>query len=456
MRKWIILAALLVAIGAAWPWYVGGQVEDTLDARMELQADGLELRHEPVRYERGYREARAEGTLHLRRGEDAYELPVVHEVQHGVLGARIATRLDHAALDDALAEHDGLAAILQRLAPEAESRTGLGGGVTTRLRVQDTRLDVAQWAAVAPLRDAEGPLWLEFEDALGQFAWSDEQAMASLSVPRLRLDQADGTLVFEGLRQVLALEPDADGVYGVLPDYEGGVAADRMEWTGPGCEGSLLMERARINAFQSTHGDRLDARARLEIDRMTVTRGTQRLVRHGGPMDLQLGLERWDRAAMEQLAGTLRDPAHRRQEAEQRRDLTHAAMIDAVSQSLERSPAVTLGAIMNDEPEQRLELEGNLVFSGTPEGFRMRPVEAIALDMQAAVGLQWPESLAGLTDPQPFGRVLAAAEADAWLERDGEILSGTLAMRDGRIHVNERDRTASALGLLFAAAGGMF
>ena len=456
MRKWIILVLVLLAVAALWPWYVGGQVEDTLSAEMDLRAGGLELRHEPGIYERSYREARSEGTLHVRDGTTTYEIPLRHEVRHGDLGARVETRLDHAALDDALADHAALAAVLQRLEPEAESRSGLGGGVTTRVQVQGTRLDIAQWSAVAEDRESESPLWLEFEEALGQFAWSEEQAMASLSIPRLRLDHADGTLVFEGLRQVLALEPDADGAYGVLPDYEGGVAADRMEWTGPGCEGSLLLERARINAFQSTHGDRLDSRARLEIDRMTVTRGTQRVVRHSGPMDLQLGLERWDRAAVEQLAGTLRDPAHRRQEAEQRRDLTHAAMIDAVSQSLERSPAVTLGAIMNDEPERRLELEGNLVFSGTPDGFRMRPVEAIALDMQAAVGLQWPESLVGLADPQPFNRVLAAAEADAWLERDGEILSGTLAMRDGRIHVNDRDRTASALGLLFAAAGGMF
>lgn len=456
MRKWIILVLVLLAVAALWPWYVGGQVEDTLSAEMDLRAGGLELRHEPGIYERSYREARSEGTLHVRDGTTTYEIPLRHEVRHGVLGARVETRLDHAALDDALADHAALAAVLQRLEPEAESRSGLGGGVTTRVKVQGTRLDIAQWSAVAEDRESESPLWLEFEEALGQFAWSEEQAMASLSIPRLRLDHADGTLVFEGLRQVLALEPDADGAYGVLPDYEGGVAADRMEWTGPGCEGSLLLERARINAFQSTHGDRLDSRARLEIDRMTVTRGTQRVVRHSGPMDLQLGLERWDRAAVEQLAGTLRDPTHRRQEAEQRRDLTHAAMIDAVSQSLERSPAVTLRAIMNDEPERRLELEGNLVFSGTPDGFRMRPVEAIALDMQAAVGLQWPESLVGLADPEPFGRVLAAAEADAWLERDGEILSGTLAMRGGRIHVNDRDRTASALGLLFAAAGGMF
>ncbi|WP_018935411.1 DUF945 family protein [Thioalkalivibrio sp. ALJ24] len=456
MRKWILLVLVLGLLAAGWPWYVGGQVEDTLEAGLDTQAGGLELRHELDEYRRGYREASARGTLHLTLQDEEYRIPLLHEVHHGVLGARVRTRLDTDELDTEPGDAPELADVLRQLDPRADSRSGLGGGLTTRVKLSGVRMDIAEWPAMAAWQTAEGPAWLEFGEALLQLAWSDEQALVSMSIPRLRLDQAGGTLELEGVRQVLALEPDVHGSWGPLPDFEGGVAVDRLEWVRPGCGNGVMLHRARINAFQTRHEDRLDSRARLEIENMEVADAGWREARRSGPVDVQLGMERWDRAALVELVESLRDPSFRALDPDQRRDLTHAAILDAISASLERSPAISLKGTMNTAPERHLELDGELVLSGAPERFRVRPMESVALDIRAGVGLEWPDSLEGLAQPDPLHRFLAAAEADAWLEREGERLDGHLVMRDGRIFVQDRDRTASALGLLFAVSGGMF
>ncbi|WP_026279724.1 DUF945 family protein [Thioalkalivibrio sp. ALJ16] len=455
MRKWIILAVVLLALAAVWPLVIGTQVQGTLAETHEARLGELLLRHEMLEYERGYLGASGRSRLVLEEDGERIEIPLVHELRHGVLGARADSRVDLDGLatpSDALVDH-----LLRSLDLRAHSRSGLGGGVTTRIAFDDLRMDLMTVPEVADhAATVGGALWLELAAGQGRFAWSSEQILVSADLPQLRV--SDGRFDWEAhdARYATVFEADADGVFGRLPDYEAGLAASAVELREDAAT-RLRIERPRVDAFQQTSNDRLDSRLRLQVDHARLDDGEGDALTLEA-LDLQLGVLRWDRPSLLALLAELESVDTRGIEGEQRNALIGAAMIDALAGMIEHHPAIELKASLNETPVRQLALEAELGLRGTAQAFATRPLEALLLDSELRLGLEWVEEFDAAYPDIDLDAQLHALAVDGWVRRDGEagFWHAAVEMKDGRVNINGVDRTAMLLAMLFAFSGGMF
>ncbi|AKJ95605.1 hypothetical protein TVD_09655 [Thioalkalivibrio versutus] len=455
MRKWVVLAVVVLAVAAIWPVVVGTQVEGTVAETHEAQLGEVYLRHEMLEYERGYLAASGRSRLILEDADGRFEIPLVHAVRHGLLGARGDSFVDLdtlAAPDDSLLAH-----LLRSLDLQVHSRSGIGGGVTTRIAFDDLRMDLMSVPEVAEhAATVGGPLWLDLAAGQGRFAWSSEQILVSLDLPETRLSDASFSWEAREARYATVFEADADGVFGRLPDYEGGLAAAVIELR-EGEATRLHLERPRLDAFQHTNNDRMDSRLRLQVDHARVDDGAGDALTLTA-LDLQAGILRWDRPSMLQFLAELEAVDARGIEGEQRNALIGSAMIDALGSMIEHQPAIQLRASLNDEPPRQVALDAELGLHGTQQSLTTRPLETLRLDSDLRLGLEWVAEFDAAYPDIDLDAQLHALAADGWVRRDAEAgyWHGTLAMADGRVRINDVDRTAMLLALLFAFSGGMF
>jgi len=453
MRKWIVLALVLVVVAAGWPLFVGGQVERSVGGVHEARLGEVELRHEMLEYRRGYLDASAHSRLILDDGEAEWVIPLVHEVRHGLLGARGDSFVD---LDALQAPEGALAARLLREADlQLHTRAGLGGGVTTRVRFEPLRLDLMEIPEVAARAGIDGALWLELAAGQGRFAWSAEQILLSLDVPEARLSDPVADLVAEDLRYVTLFEADDDGAYGRLPDYEAGLAAASLRSVADGER--LELERPRLNALQSTGNGRMDSHLRLQFDQARLEDGDAAPLEFGA-LDLQLAALRWDRQALLHLIDELESLAAADLPREQYHALVWSAVTDAIQEMIEHRPALVARAALNGEPARALALDAELALHGTAQAFTTRPLETLVLDSELRLGMEWVRAFDTAWPEVGLEDRLRALAAEGWLQRDAEqeLWRGRLTMEDARVRVNDVERTAALLALLFGLAGGMF
>ncbi|WP_028484909.1 DUF945 family protein [Thioalkalivibrio sp. ALE17] len=455
MRKWVVLAVVVLAVAAVWPVVVGKQVEGTVAGTHEAQLGEVQLRHEMLEYERDYLGASGRSRLILEDPDGRFEIPLMHDIRHGLLGARGDSFVDLdtlAAPDDSLLGH-----LLRSLDLQVHSRSGIGGGVTTRVAFDDLRMDLMSVPEVAEhAATVGGPLWLDLAAGQGRFAWSAEQILVSLDLPELRLSDDAFTWEAQDARYATVFEADADGVFGRLPDYEGGLAASVVELR-EGEVSRLRIERPRLDAFQQTSNDRMDSRLRLQVEQARMDDGAGDALTLSA-LDLQAGILRWDRPSLLQLLGELESIEARGIEGEQRNALIGAAMIDALGGMIEHRPVIELKASLNEEPPRQVALDTELGLYGTQQTFATRPLETLRLDSELRLGLEWVAEFDAAYPDIDLDAQLHALAADGWLRRDAEAgyWQTQLAMADGRVHINDVDRTAMLLAMLFAFSGGMF
>ncbi|WP_026340531.1 DUF945 family protein [Thioalkalivibrio sp. ALJT] len=455
MRKWIALAVVLLALAAVWPLVVGTQVQGALAETHEAQLGEMRLRHEMLEYKRGYLGASGRSRLVVEEGGERIEIPLLHELRHGVLGARADSEVDLNALaapGDALLDQ-----LLRALDLRVHSRSGFGGGVTTRVAFDDLHMDLMTIPEVAGhLAMAGRKLWLELAAGKGRFAWSSEQILLSADLPELRI--SDGRFAWEArdIRYATVFESDADGVFGRLPDYEAGFAASAIELREEAAS-RLHIERPRVDAFQQTNNDRLDSRLRLQVDRARLDDAAGEALTLE-MLDLQLGVLRWDRPSLLALLAELELIEARGVAGSQRNALIGAALIDALGGMIEHRPAIELKASLNEMPQRQLALEAELGLRGTKQALATRPLEALLLDSEMRLGLEWVEEIDAAYPDLDLADHLHALAEDGWVRRDGEagFWHAAVEMKDGRVNINGVDRTAALLVMLFAFSGGMF
>lgn len=454
MRKWVVLALVVVLVAAMWPVVVGSQAEEAVVGNHVVRVGEIRLRHEMLEYDRGYLRAQGRSQLIIEDARRHLEIPLVHDVRHGLLGARSDSFVDLQNLSvpaDSLLGH-----LLRSLDLQVHSRAGVGGGVTTRVTFDALRMDLMTVPEVAARIGTDGPLWLDLAAGRGRFAWSSEQILLSLDLPRLMLSDEQFDWVVHKARYATTFEPDATGEYGRLPDYEGGLAAAGLELR-EGDAMRLEVERPRLDAFQSTNNDRMDSHLRLRVDRARVNAGADDALTLEA-LDLQAGVLRWDRPTLLRLLAELDAIEARGIEGDQGVALIGSALIDAVVGMIEHQPAVRLRGSLNHEPPRQLMLEAELGLRGSQQAFATRPLGTVVLDSELRLGLEWAAEFDAAYPAIELDKRLRALAADDWIQRDAEAgyWYTAVAVKDGRVEVNDEDRTAALLALLFASSGGMF
>ncbi len=453
MRKWGIVGGLLLVVVAAWPLMVGMQVASTVTEAHEVRLGSVELRHQMLEYERGYLGATGRSRLVIEDGGQRFVLEMSHRVRHGLLGARGDSFVDLDALE--APPGSPIPHLLRSLDLQVHTRSGLTGGVTARAAFDALRLDLATVPEFAEHLGSADPVWLELGPGQGRFAWSAEQILLSLDLPDLRLSDRHTDLRLEQARYVTVFKADPDGVFGLLPDYEGGLGAARAVLTAG--DGVLELQRPRMDFLQSTHAELMDSHARLQLDTARLRRGSDEVLALQA-LDLRTGMLRWHRATLVDLIAQVQALEDRALAPDQRNALIGASVAEALQGMIEDRPALTLHLSLNEVPARQVVLDSELGLRGTRQDFATRPLETLALDMRVGLGLEWADAVARAWPELGLDAWLQSAAAQGWLHRDDEARQwrGHLEVEAGRVRVNGEDRTAALMATLFALAGGMF
>ena len=136
--------------------------------------------------------------------------------------------------------------------------------------------------------------------------------------------------------------------------------------------------------------------------------------------------------------------------------------MESLPELVSHQPLVKGEMRLNEDPGKQLRLLLELSLRGDAALLSTRPLEALALqfegDLGAQLGLELETVLdaAGVAPAETFRGWLDQAVAEGWLESDEEKMSVRLRMEEGRLLVNEHDRTVLLLALVFAIAGAMF
>ncbi|MGM0552647.1 MAG: DUF945 family protein [Pseudomonadota bacterium] len=453
MRKWGIVGLLLLLMAAAWPLIVGMLVERTVTEAHAAQLGGSELRHEMLDYQRGYLGATGRSRLVIEEADRRFVIELTHRVRHGLLGARGNSEVDLDALE--APPGSPVPHLLRSLDLQIHTRSGLTGGVTARAAFDALRLDLNAIPEFAEHLGSVDPVWLELGSGQGRFAWSAEQILLSLDVPELRLSDRHTDLRLEQARYVTVFKADPDGVFGLLPDYEGGLGAARVALTTS--DGVLELQRPRMDFLQSTHAELMDSHARLQLDAARLQSGSDEVLALQA-LDLRTGMLRWHRPTLVDLVAQMQALEARALEPDQRNALIGASVAEALQAMIEDRPALTLRLSLNEVPARQVELDSELGLRGTRQDFATRPLETLALDMRLGLGLEWADAVARAWPELELDAWLQSAAAQGWLRRDDEARQwrGHLEVEGGRVRVNGEDRTAALMATLFALAGGMF
>jgi hypothetical protein len=281
VRKILILCLLLVLAAAAWPVYVGVQVETALREARTGQFGDLRFHHSVADYSRDNYRARATTVLHVVGDGMDFELHLDHRIRHRLLGAVVDTRL--ASTQNAADLPPPWRAALAQAQPRADSWLGLGGGVSSRL---STRSVQVAWPEA--LAEDQGGRLLEVGAGQGGLALSPERLVLSFDTETLRLESRGASLFLDEFHYGLLLHPGPEGLYGRLPDYDLGLGAGRLSLEQGGRE-LFGADSLQMSAWQNSTVRQMDSLLRLRAKEVR----SADLELEG--LDLHLSALRWDR-----------------------------------------------------------------------------------------------------------------------------------------------------------------
>lgn len=452
MRKILIALLLVVVAAAAWPVYVGVQIENALEEPFTLHVGELHIHHVVDRYERERYRARATSVLHVVGEGLDFELELEHRIDHRLLGAAVQTRTAPGLADGGRMPALWAAALAQAR-PRADSWLGLGGGVSSRLSSRPVLI-----ARDADPDEEPVPFRLHLGAGQGGIAYSPERMVLSFDTDRLDFTEGERRLLLEQLYFGLVVHPDPDGRYGPLPDYDIGLGSGLVSFT-RGDREILALEGLQMSSNQNSAANRLDSlwRARAEELR-SVGLGLETL-------DLQLTALRWHRPTLLQFMEDLEGVRAMALATDLRTGLLLGMVLEGLQRMIEHDPSLKGHLRLNSQPGKHVRLAVDLGLSGEPETFASRPLESIALNLDFEAGVALLEEVAALLEAEAGLDPNAGMDLQTWLELavdeewahvENGVLSSRLRMEDGRLLINGRDQTVLLLALVFGIARGMF
>ncbi|TVP82673.1 DUF945 family protein [Thioalkalivibrio sp.] len=443
MRKILILCLLLVLAAAAWPVYVGVQVETALRDTRTGQLGGVLFHHSVADYHRDNYRARATTVLHVVGGGMDFDLHLDHRIRHRLLGAVVDTRLAARQNTADLPPH--WRAALAQAQPRADSWLGLGGGVSSRLSTRPVQ--VAWTGAGAKNQDGR---WLEIGAGQGGLSFSPERLVLSFDTETLRLYSGRASLLLDEFHYGVLVHPGPEGLYGRLPDYDLGLGAGRLSFQRDGRE-RFGAESLQMSAWQNSTLRQMNSLLRLRAKEVR----SADLELEG--LDLHLSALRWHRPTVMGFIQAWEGMASMELDPQARTGLVLGMVLDGLQQMIAHDPRVLGGISVNSDPDKWLRVRLDLGLQGDAERIATRPLEALDVALDLEVGRRLLEELDTLAGaPEALHTWLELGIDDGWIEvRDNE-LSSRLRMDEGRLLINDSDQTILLLALVFALGQGMF
>ncbi|MFO8153876.1 DUF945 family protein [Thioalkalivibrio sp.] len=451
MRKILIALLLIVVAAAAWPIYVGVQIENALDNAYTGHAGGLRIHHAVTRYERERYGAHATSVLQVSGKGLDFEVELEHRIDHRLLGAAVQTRTVPGRSAGRIPAP--WAAVLAQARPRADSWLGLGGGISSRLSSRPVLISGDADPEAEPL-----PFRLHLGAGQGGVAYSPERMVLSFDTDLLDLAEGQERLLLEQLYFGLVVHPEPDGGYGSLPDYDIGLGSQLISLT-LGNREVLGLESLQMSSNQNSAADRLDSLWRVRAEELRSV-GLELET-----LDLQLTALRWHRPTLLRFMEDLEGVRAMALAADLQTGLLLGMLLDGLQRMIEHDPLLRGHLRLNSEPGKHVRLNMDLGLSGDAEDFAARPLESIALDLDLEAGLALLEEVAALletetgleaTEAMDLETLLELAVSEEWAQIENGILSSRLRMEDGRLLINGRDQTVLLLALVFGFARGMF
>jgi hypothetical protein len=451
VRKILMVLPLILAPLAAWPIYVGVQVENALQHPQSVQIGEFWVQHLPQHYERTHYRADAGSFLEIRDGEIDVRLQLQHRVRHRILGAELESRLvDVQVNEDA---PPGLREALMRAQPSAESWVGLGGGVNARVQTRPLRI---QWPMDAGEGDAVRVL--DLGDGRGGLAYTRERIVLSFDTPRVSI--SDGARVLEavGAHYGLLLHPGPEGDYALLPDYDLSLGAEHIRLR-EGEGERFAMRSLWVAAWQNSAHERLDSVFRLRTGAIDAPPLSLQAI------DVHLSALRLNRQALLTLMQTLEGLRLADVQPEARSGLAWGIAFETLQEMAAGDPLLQLGLNLNPNSGQRLSVAADLELKGDRQMLETRPIDALVLSLEIETGREAMAELesllraSGLLEEgtgDVFEQWLEHAVSEAWVEESSDGLRTRLRLEDGRLYINGEDRTLLWLAAVFAIGGRMF
>ncbi len=444
MRRILVLVVVLALVAVAWPVYVGIQVERALFEARTGHLGDLRFTHRVLDYRRDNFRARATSEMHVV-GEDAdFRVNLEHRIRHRLLGASIDTRISSDQPSGDLPAH--WHALLVQAQPRADSWLGLGGGVSSRISSRPVR---TSWTDAQLGNGA--PVYLEVAEGKGGLAYSAERLVLSFDTESLHLSVGDLRAEIGDLHYGLLVHPGPDGRYGALPDFDLGLGADRMRLALGGHE-RLSAQSLQMSSWQNSSDRHLDTLVRLRAK--AVEAGGIELEQG---LDLHLNALRWHRPTVLRFLAIEEELRGMELAAEARASLVLGTVLEGLQQMIVLDPRFLGGLTLYGDPATKLRLQFDVGLRGDAQRVATRPLEALDLHLDLEAGL---DLLADLADSAGESEALRAwlerGIQEEWIEiRDGQV-STRLRMDEGRLMINDRDRTVLLLALVFALGQGMF
>jgi hypothetical protein len=451
LRKFLILLLLVVVAAAAWPVYVGVQVENVLGEPFTGHVGGVRFHHEVISYERGRYSARATSVLHVLGNGLDFEVELEHRIAHRLLGTAVQTR---SAAGQPRGEIPPLwTAALAQARPRADSWLGLGGGISSRLSSQPVRIYANEQVV-----DAELPVALELGAGHGGLAYSPERMVLSFDTDRVNLGDGDRRLALRQLYFGLLVHPGPDGRYGRLPDYDIGLGSGSVSLQ-RGDRELLGLDSLQMSSNQNSTEKRLDSLWRLRAEAMRSSGVALET------LELHLTALRWDRPTLVGLLEDLEGVRAMSLATDLQTGLLLGMAMEGLKQMVKHDPLLQGHVRLNSEQGKHVRANLDLGLRGDEEDFAARPLEAVALDLDLEIGVALIEELAALfadetgldpADEMDLQAWLDLAFSEQWVRIEDGTLYSVLRMEDGRLLINGRDQTVLLLALVFGLARGMF
>ena len=457
LRKILILLLFILVGAAAWPVYVGMQIETALEEPFTGYVGEVRIHHAVTRYERGRYSARASSVLHVLGDGLDFEVDLEHRIDHRMLGAAVYSRSGARAPRGEIPPV--WAAAFMQARPRADSWLGLGGGVSSRFSSQPVRVSKED----GPGGDAgdagdAGAFRLELGAGQGGLAYSPERVVLSFDTDRVDLADGDRRLLLRQLYFGLLVHPGPDGRYGPLPDYDIGLGSGSLSLTS-GDRVLLGLDSLQMSSNQNSTARRLDSLWRLRAEAL----------RSAGleldTLDLNLTALRWDRPTLLRFVKDLEGVRAMSLATDLQTGLLLGMVMEGLQQMVEHDPLLQGYLRLNSEPGNHVRLNLDLGLGGDAEAFAARPLEAVALELKLEIGVDLIEELAALVsgetgieprDGMDLQAWLDLAVAERWVRIENGIVHSLLRMEDGRLLINDRDQTVLLLALVFGLARGMF
>lgn len=451
VRKILMALPLILAPLAAWPIYVGMQVEQAIQQPQSEQVGEFWIQHLPQHYERTHYRADAGSFLEVRHGDIEVRLQLEHRVRHRILGAELETRLVDVQVNEEAPP--GLHEALIRAQPNAESWVGLGGGVNVRLRTRPFSL---QWPMDASEMDPVRIL--DLADGRGGLAYTRERIVLSFDTPRISISDGVRVLEVDGAHYGLLVHPGSGDDYVRLPDYDLSLGAEQVRLREGEIE-RLAMHSPWVAAWQNSAHERLDSVFRLKVGAIDAPPLSLQAI------DVHLSALRLNRQALLTLMHELEGLRLEDVPPEARSGLAGGIAFETLKNMAAGDPLFQAGLHLNPDSGRRLSVAADLALKNDRELLDTRPLEAIVLGLEIETGREAMAELeslflaSGLFEEgagNVFEQWLEHALSEGWVLESSEGFRTYLRLEDGRLHINGEDRTLLWLATVFAIGGGMF